>query len=301
MARIVDRRIVEARILLPGPQAGDVLPARLVSRGEGSRNAVARAADGTDYLLPSGARGVDEGRALNIAVTRAAIPGTEPWKRPLAKVTDEEPQGAEEYDATELAFPAPADLLREAHWDDVIEEARSGMVPFPGGELTIQVTRAMTLIDVDGRGDPAELAMLGAKAAAEAILRLDIQGSIGIDLPTTSGKDARHRAAQAIDFVLPQPFERTAVNGFGFVQVVRPRRRPSLIELAGDSAPFEARALMRRAARLTGAITIAAHPALIAAIKPAWLAALTRQVGGEVTLRAEPSLAISAGHVQPNA
>ena len=42
----------------------------------------------------------------------------------------------------------------------------------------------MTLIDVDGYLAPAELAVLGAAEAAQAIRRLDIGGSIGIDLPT---------------------------------------------------------------------------------------------------------------------
>ena len=40
----------------------------------------------------------------------------------------------------------------------------------------------------------------------------------------------------------------TAVNGFGFVQIVRPRARASLVELAQDRPAFEARALLRRAA-----------------------------------------------------
>ena len=90
--------------------------------------------------------------------------------------------------------------------------------------------------------------MRGAAAAADAIRRLDIGGSIGIDLPTAGSKAARQRRRGAIDANLPQPFERTAVNGFGFVQIVRPRRAPSLVELAQDRAAFEARALLRRAA-----------------------------------------------------
>ena len=42
-----------------------------------------------------------------------------------------------------------------------------------------------------------------------------------------------------VDAILPQPFERTAVNGFGFLQIVRPRRHASLFELAADRAAFE--------------------------------------------------------------
>ena len=127
----------------------------------------------------------------------------------------------------ELSLPNSTDELGCAGWSDLIDEARGGLVQFDGGELRISVTPAMTLIDVDGYLDPQELAIRGAGEAAKAIRRLDIGGSIGIDLPTSGSKAARQAAAAAIDAHLPQPFERTAVNGFGFVQIVRPRSRAS--------------------------------------------------------------------------
>ena len=98
------------------------------------------------------------------------------------------------------------------------------------------VTPAMTLIDVDGVLPPAELAIAGARASALAIRRHGIAGSIGIDLPNVRGKAERQAVAEAVDAILPQPFERTAVNGFGFLQIVRPRRHASLFELALDRA-----------------------------------------------------------------
>ncbi len=149
----------------------------------------------------------------------------------------------------------------------------------------------MTLIDVDGYLAPDDLAVLGAAEAARAIRRLDIGGSIGIDFPTVGGKAARQAAAQAIDAALPQPFERTAVNGFGFIQIVRPRRRASLVELAQDRATFEARSLLRRAAfEGPGPKRLVGPSALIAVLEaqPDWLEALSRQVGGPVGLRARP-------------
>ncbi len=302
MVRVAEGKITEARILLDAiVRAGSMLEARLVSNGAGGRNAVARSADGDDYLLPRGAPGFAEGTMLRIEVTREAIPGAEPWKRPLARLTDQPKAAIAEPGAELLAFPAPTDQLGALGWDDLIEEARSGTVRFAGGELSIETTRAMTLIDVDGPGEPGELALLGAAASARAILRLDLQGSIGIDLPTASGKDARRRAAEAVDSILAQPFERTAVNGFGFLQIVRPRRRPSLIELARDRAGFEARALLRRAAFAgPGAKTLVAAPAVITAIKtaPGWIPALERQLGGAVGLRPDPAIPISAGHVE---
>ena len=125
----------------------------------------------------------------------------------------------------------------------------------------VSPTPAMTLIDVDGTLPPADLAAAGAEAAARAILRHDIGGSIGIDLPTVAGKAQRQRIGELVDAILPQPFERTAVNGFGFLQIVRPRRRASLFELAADRPAFEARALLRRAAmERTGATRSGGQP-----------------------------------------
>lgn len=293
-AALVDQgQIVEARIIREGViAAGSVLAARLKSD---ARNAVA-VSSGQEYLLPKGAPGITEGAKLNIEVTRDALCGGEPWKRPLARATDE------------VAHAAPALKGRDAEpgaldavgWLDLIEEARSGLIAFPGGELRIALTPAMTLIDVDGQLPPTELMVAGAKAAAEAIRRHGVGGSIGIDLPTVEGKTARQAAAATVDAAIPQPFERTAVNGFGFLQIVRPRTHASLFELASDRAGFEARALLRTAGREIGAINLAAHPAVISVLEANsnWIEALSRQVGGAVTLRADTSIAMSAGYAE---
>jgi ribonuclease G len=295
-ALIEHGEIVEARIELDGVRrAGSIVAAQLVSAA--SRNAVARDESGTEYLLPRGAPGVTEGAALNIEVTRSAIPGTEPWKRPLARVSVDAVREAPD-DGPRVVV---RNELGDAGWNDLIEQARTGVVAFAGGELRIEATAAMTLIDVDGYLPPEELVVRGAAEAAKAIRRLDIGGSIGIDLPTAGSKAARQRAAEAFDAVLPQPFERTAVNGFGFVQIVRPRSRASLIELAQDRAAFEARALLRRVAfEPPGSKRLAAHPAVIAILEARadWLAGLSRQLGGAVTLRAEAALPMSGGYAE---
>lgn len=303
-ALVEDGAIVEARIELDGVmRAGTVIPARLIDTGRAGRNAVARDDAGIEFLLPTAPERVIQGAAVNIEVLREAIPGAEPWKRPLARVTDKPVSPAPSLSGREIAFPSPArDELNDIGWDDLIEQASTGVVDFPGGMLRIFVTPAMTLIDVDGALPPDELAIAGAVQAAHAIRRLGIGGSIGIDLPTVPGKAARQAAAAAIDEGLPQPFERTAINGFGFVQVVRPRRRPSLLDIWSDRASAEARALLRRAAMAgTGPRRLAAHPAVVASLEsnPAWLDALARQIGGAVGLRADPSLPISGGHAEP--
>jgi Ribonuclease G/E len=295
-------RILEARIQLENAlPAGSILKARLLNIGVNGRNAVAIAEGGFEYLLPRGASGVTQGATVSIEVTREAIPGFEPWKRPLARMADEPPRVPPSIPGRELPFPARAKELARAGWDDLIDEARTGIITIAGGELRISATPAMTLIDVDGYLAPDELAQLGAAEAAMALRRLDIGGSIGIDLPTVASKADRQAVGDAIDAILPRPFERTAMNGFGFIQIVRPRTRPSLIELAQDRIAFEARALLRRTALETaGRRRLVAHPALIKMLETRrdWLDALSRQIGGSVSLRADAGLPMSGGYAE---
>lgn len=289
-ALIENDEIVEARVRRDGiTPAGTVLEAKLVAVAP----RVTVEASGKRFLLPRGVSGVTEGSRLLVEVTREALGGAEPWKLGLARPTDQEPSSA-----PPLAKGMPG---RIGGWDDLLEEARSGIVRFEGGELRIEPTAAMTMIDVDGWLVPDKLAQMAAWAAARAIRRLDIGGSIGIDFPTLKDKAARAVIDSILDAYLEKPFERTAMNGFGFVQVVRPRKRASLIELAQDRAPFEARALLRRAAFETpGAKRLVAHPAVIAILEqhPAWPDALGRQLGGNIGLRADPALPMSGGYAE---
>ena len=286
-ARIVDGEIVETRVRRDGvTPAGTVLEAKLVAVAP--RMTVEAGSE--QFLLPRGASGVSEGRTLTIEVTREALGGREGWKRGLARVTD--------------AAPCPAPPVVEGGtpgtiegWDEVLEEARSGIVGFDGGELRIEPTAAMTMIDVDGWLVPDKLAQMAAWAAARAIARLDIGGPVGIDFPTLKGRDQRQTVDAILDDYLPRPFEKTKMNGFGLVQVVRPRARASLVELAADRAGFEARALLRRAGRHVGAGTLVAHPRVAARIGPDAIAALERQVGGRIAVREDETLALQAGRI----
>lgn len=290
-ALVENSEIVEARVRRDGvTPAGTILEAKLVAVAP----RVTVKANGEQFLLPRGASGVSEGRTIRVEVTREALGGTEPWKLGLARVTDKGLAPA----------PIPADGRETsiAGWDDLLEEARSGLVAFEGGELRIEPTAAMMMIDVDGWLVPDRLAQMAAWAAARAIRRLDLAGSVGIDFPTLKDKEARHSVDAILEDYLPRPFERTAMNGFGFVQVVLPKQRPSLVELARDSASFEARALLRAAGRSVGAIRLAAHPRVIATIEaqPSWIDALQRQVGGRVELRADALLPMSGGYAEPH-
>jgi hypothetical protein len=290
--------IAEVRVLLDGAiAAGTALRARLKQIGPPT---IAELGD-FEFLLPKGAPGLTEGMVMTIEVSREAIPGVEPWKRQLAHVVEGDCRNPELPEGETLPFPSPDDRLGQAGWWDLIEEARSGIVAFEGGELRVLVTPAMTLIDVDGILPPLDLAISGAQAAAGAIRRHGIGGSIGIDLPTIGGKLDRQAVGDAIDAVLPKPFERTAMNGFGFLQIVRPRRHASLFELAQDRAAFEARALLRRTAfEGPGPRRLAAHPAVLAVLQQhtEWLDRLAEQIGGAVSLRADVALPMSGGYAE---
>ncbi|WP_118857926.1 ribonuclease E/G [Sphingomonas mesophila] len=281
--------IVAARVRRDGvTPAGTILEARLAAVAP----RVMVEAGGEQFLLPRGGSGISEGGRLVVEVTREALGGREPWKRGLARLIDAEP--------CEAPPLAEGPHGRIEGWDELLEEARSGIIRFDGGELRIEPTAAMTTIDVDGWLVPGKLAQMGAWAAARAIARLDIGGSIGIDFPTLKAKNERGEVDSILETYLPRPFERTAMNGFGFVQIVRPRPRASLVELAADRDQFEARALLRRAEAEVGARRLVAHPRVIAVLeaRPEWLDVLARRIGGAVSLRGDASFAISGGHAE---
>ena len=288
-ALVENDEIVEARVRRDGvTPAGTILDAQLVAVAP----RVTVEAGGEQFLMPRGVSGIGEGSRLRVKVIREALGGAESWKRGLARRTEEDPRPA-----PPLADGTPG---RIDGWDDLVEEARAGLIGFEGGELRIEPTAAMTMIDVDGWLVPDKLAQIGAWAAARAIRRFDIGGPTGIDFPTLKGREARQQVDSILDEYLPSPAERTAMNGFGFVQVVRPRSRASLIDLAADRAAFEARTLLRRAGTEIGAIRLVAHPSVMRVLeqKIGWLDRLARQVGGAVTLRSDVSLAMSAGHAE---
>ena len=289
-AALIDNgEIVEARVRREGiTPAGTILDAQLVAVAP----RVMVEAGGERFLMPRGVSDISEGSRLRVEVVREALGGSESWKRGLARRTDEEPR-----EAPPLAEGTPG---RIEAWDDLLDEARSGVVRFDGGELRVEPTAAMTMVDIDGWLVPDKLAQMGAWAAARAIRRLDLGGPTGIDFPTLKGREARQQIDSILAEYLPPAAERTAMNGFGFVQVVRPRSRASLIDLAADRAAFEARALLRRAGSEIGAVRLVAHPSVARALEgqPDWLDRLARQVGGAVTLRAEPALAMSGGHAE---
>lgn len=284
------------------PRAGDVLAARLKRKAGLAGRSEVELDGGAVALLAPIPSGITEGSTVMIEIVREAIPERGNPKLPLARPADSPPRPAPALlDAIGVGgvpvrplLPHGSDLLEAAGWSEVLEQAETGLVPFPGGLLRIALTPAMTVIDVDGELAPAELAVRGAATAGQAIRRFDIGGSIGLDLPTLPDKRARQAAAEALDAALPQPFERTAVNGFGFLQIVRRRVRPSLLELIqSDPVQAAALALLRRFERepLPGPdqVTAPAEIARLIDARPDWTAELVRRRGRAIQVEARVS------------
>ncbi|QDZ08243.1 ribonuclease [Sphingomonas panacisoli] len=290
-ALVESGRIVQARIERPGGlRVGSVFEARLVERVAAGLSRVE--GDAGAAVIDRVPPGVTEGARLRVEVVREALP--EPGRIKLAKVVASDAEVADGPDLlarcqasgvpVRTLRPHEPDALEAAGWSEVLDEALSGEIAFAGGALRLSPTPAMTLFDVDGPGAVPALAVAAATAAAEAIVRHDIGGSIGIDFPTVTGKAERLAVAETIDAVLPQPFERTALNGFGFLQIVRPRPRASLPELLRDDrVAVEALALIRQIERTPQPVPPfhAAPPRVIAWLKarPDLIAALSRSTG----------------------
>lgn len=296
-AALVSRgEIWKARIELEGGGArvGAVLAARLADRSTGK----VTLEGGGEALCDPLPRGLTQGAALKVRIVREAIP--EPGRAKLPKAVPAPDDSLNEgldllgrIAATGLPVRTmrahEPDALEATGWSEVLEEAVRGEIAFPGGALRLSPTPAMTLFDVDGAGPIEPLAVAAAHAVARAMERHGITGSIGIDFPTLSNKAARQAVAEAIDAALPQPFERTAVNGFGFLQIVRRRARPSLPELLrADPIGAETRAELRRIERLPPPVPathmVTQRIARRLAQQPQWTEALARRMGGQIRI-----------------
>jgi ribonuclease G len=293
--------VLAAHLRWPGElEAGLVADAHLIAKPRTSPRGRARFPGGEEALVDRLPPSASEGSTIRLEVTRARMGEGRRTKLAQARPTDAAP-----CPASTLAEALGGKVVRRFHaglWEDVLEDAMEGLVAFPGGSLTITPTPAMTLVDVDGTLAPRALALAAIDPLARAIARMGLGGVIGIDFPTLQAKDDRKAVDVALAGALADfDHERTAMNGFGFVQLVARLTGPSLLHRAQfQPAALAARALLRRAERVDepGALLLTARPEVIAAVQTDWLDELARRTGRSVRTAADPALALHGGFAQ---
>lgn len=299
---VESEQVLAARLYWSGERrAGEQCLGKLTAKLAGTRRGVAVLDDGTEVLVDQLPPGVTEGQMLELIITRAALAERGRLKRAQARVVT----------AATIAAASPLADGRMVHrfpaglWEEVWHAASSASLDFPDGEILLSVTPAMTVIDIDGIGAPRDVALAAVPAIARGLRWFHLGGNIGIDFPTLAAKADRRAVDDALDAALGDwPHERTAMNGFGFVQIVARLEGPSLLHrFAAARLGAAARMALRRAelAAADGAgrvLQLAVHPGLSAKLKPEWLAELARRTGREVRIAITPGIAMEAAHAQ---
>lgn len=294
-----NERVLAARIEWPGQlRAGRQVTGKLTQKLGGTRRGVATLADGREALVDHLPSTATEGQTLDLIITRATLAERGRFKRAQARVLAPE--------SPAQPPPAPIRTLRRfpaGLWDEVWHAASSGSIAFSGGEILFSVTPAMTVIDIDGVGNPRDVALAAVPAIARALRWFDLGGNIGIDFPTLPAKADRQAIDSALAAALKDwPHERTAMNGFGFVQIVARLDGPSLLHrFAASRVGMCARKALRVAETAEGAgpvLLLTIHPALKAKLKPEWVTELARRTGRDVRIETSPALALEAPSAQ---
>ena len=299
-------RAVAARLSWPEDIALGLVTARLIRRAKGSSRGVAKTAAGLEINVSGIPSEASEGREIAVRITRAPIAERGRFKcaQGVYQGTDTQRDESEPH-----AAPSPLSdgrIVRRfpsGQWDEIWTEAWDAEIAFAGGSLIISPTPAMTLIDIDGELPARDLVLAALPAIANALRRFDLGGSIGIDFPTLPEKAQRRAVDQALDQALAEwPHERTAMNGFGFVQLIARLEGPSLLHrLHFHRATAAARMLLRRGEHTEGTgprVLLRAHPAVIDRLTDDWREELARRSGREVVIERDPALALEAGHAQ---
>ncbi|UAB79463.1 ribonuclease [Erythrobacter sp. SCSIO 43205] len=290
--------VVAASLQWPGElTAGEIHTARLTRKAGGARRGTVTLENGREALVDHLPREATEGLRGQVRITRASIAERGRLKLPQARwISGGADDAAPHEGIATHRFEAGA-------WEEVWHAASTGSIAFVGGEILCAVTPGMTVIDVDGALSPRELALAAVPAIAKALRWFDLGGNIGIDFPSLEAKADRRAVDDAMAEALSDwPHERTAMNGFGFVQIIARLEGPSLLHrFATSRVGMCARYALRVAERVEGngpVLLLIVHPALKAKLKPEWLEELGVRTGLEVRIEVNPALALEVPQAQ---
>ena len=181
------------------------------------------------------------------------------------------------------------------------------------GDVTIsfQRTKAGLVFDIDGIGDAFAINLVAAREIARLLRLYQVGAMVLIDFVSMESKAQRTQIAEAFDAASvldPRPFERTAINGYGMMQVVRARPRPSVLDqlfgtrIAALSDETQAYWLLRAVAQSSGfgARTVTTRPEVATLLQSergaTWRAQAVRLAGADMQVVADEKAA-GYGHI----
>lgn len=254
-----------------------------------------------------------EGARVGFEITREAICEPGRVKPPEAKLLDDvSAANSDREQLWETGLKCFGDLpRRNADISAAFDIALAGASQVGDTTISFQRTKAGLVFDVDGIGDPMTINLAAAKEIARLLRLYQVGGMTMIDFIAVDSKDHRQAIAAAFDEAAAadsRPFERSAVNGFGLMQIVRARPRPSMLDqlfgtrIAALSDETQALWLLREAARSSGfgprTITASTAVANLLASKD-WVSFRTeceRQIGASLAVVADDQIT-GYGHV----
>ena len=267
--------------------------------------------DGSVLLLRSKITQPD-GARIAFEVTREAIPEPGRIKPPEIMLRDNAQDPLIGKDAlwdARVASLAPSAI--NASIADGFDVGIAGQSVVGDVSISFQRTKAGLVFDIDGIGDAFAINMVAATEIARLLRLYQIGAMVLIDFVSMESKAQRTQIAEAFDAASladARPFERTAINGYGMMQVVRARPRPSVLDhvfgtrIGALSDETQAYWLLRAVAQSTGfgTRTVTAQPDVATLLQSegwaAWRAAAVRLAGADMVVVADEKAA-GYGHV----
>ena len=266
---------------------------------------------GHEFLLRSKI-GDPEGARVTFEVTREAI--AEPGRIKPAEIALRDSGCAQPsqkdalWDVRLTAFAQP---VISASIADGFDIALSGQSQLGSVIISFQRTKAGLVFDVDGMGSAFDINQVAAAEIARLLRLYQVGAMVMIDFVSMEAKTQRTQIAEIFDTASMsdgRPFERTAINGYGLMQVVRARPRPSVLDhlfgtrVAALSDETQAYWLLRAVAQSSGfgARTVTARPDVAALLESqkwaGWRTQAMRAAGADMLVVADEKTT-GYGHV----
>lgn len=198
-----------------------------------SSGAYVVADDSSEVLLRS-KNAAHEGTRVSFEVIREAIAEPGRVKPPEIKLHNNPPEQPATRDScwgNRLAVLAAPQMHQSI--DEGFDAALAGQSQVDDVTISFQRTKAGLVFDVDGIGDAFTINSHAAKEIARILRLYQVGGMVMVDFVSMEAKAHRTQIAEIFDDASSsdlRPFERTAVNGFGMMQILRARPRPSVLD-----------------------------------------------------------------------